>query len=239
MFRDLRADEIDVRIAQATEKGVSLLLYKDARCDQTILDETVGPMNWQRAHTRENANCTVSIWDEQKQQWIEKEDTGTESNTEKEKGLASDSFKRACVNWGIGRELYTAPFIWVGADKLKTLKYEGGRWKCKDNFQVSAITIERKTITGLEICNESTRNVCYTMGKCAEPPKDAPKDAPTETPKQPAAHRCMRCGNEITPVRFQSGKVMAVEEIVKNSASAYGQELCYECCKVAARANNG
>lgn len=101
MFRDLRADEIDVRIAQATEKGVSLLLYKDARCDQTILDETVGPMNWQRAHTRENANCTVSIWDDKKQQWISKEDTGTESNTEKEKGLASDSFKRACVNWGM------------------------------------------------------------------------------------------------------------------------------------------
>ena len=105
-FRTLQAGEIDCRIATVTEKGVSLLLYKDARVDQNILDETVGPMNWQRAHSRDNANCTVSIWDGEKQQWISKEDTGTESYTEKEKGLASDSFKRACFNWGIGRELY-------------------------------------------------------------------------------------------------------------------------------------
>ena len=75
-------------------KGCSLLLYKDARCDMNILDETVGSKNWQRKHTRDNANCIVSIWDEDKKQWIEKEDTGTESYTEKEKGQASDSFKR-------------------------------------------------------------------------------------------------------------------------------------------------
>lgn len=100
-FRLLRADEIDARIASCGNWGVSLLLYKDARCDQNILDETVGCMNWMRHHSRDNANCIVSIWDAEKQQWIEKEDTGTESNTEKEKGLASDSFKRACFNWGM------------------------------------------------------------------------------------------------------------------------------------------
>lgn len=100
-IRLLRADEIDARVAQINEKGASLLLYKDARCDMNILDETFGAMNWQRTHTRENANCIVSIWDEEKKQWISKEDTGTESNTEKEKGLASDSFKRACFNWGM------------------------------------------------------------------------------------------------------------------------------------------
>ena len=125
MFRLLRADEIDARVGTAKDggKGVSLLLYKDARCDQNILDETVGPMNWQRSHNRDNANCIVSIWDEKKEQWISKEDTGTESKTEAEKGLASDSFKRACVNWGIGRELYSAPFIWISGDPAK-LKYE-------------------------------------------------------------------------------------------------------------------
>lgn len=90
-FRLLKADEIEARISQVSEKGVTLLLYKDARCDMNILDETVGPLNWQRHHSRENANCTVSIWDEDKKQWIEKEDTGTESKTEVEKGLASDS----------------------------------------------------------------------------------------------------------------------------------------------------
>ena len=89
MFRDLRSDEIDVRIATVSDKGVSLLLYKDARCDMNILDETVGPYNWKRKHTRDNANCTVEIWDKEKNEWISKEDTGTESNTEKEKGLAS------------------------------------------------------------------------------------------------------------------------------------------------------
>lgn len=105
-FRCLRADEIECRVQQVKDNGLILLLYKDARCDMIILDETVGAMNWQREHRRDNANCVVSIWDSEKCQWIRKEDTGTESNTEAEKGLASDSFKRACVNWGIGRELY-------------------------------------------------------------------------------------------------------------------------------------
>lgn len=113
MFRRLRADEIELRVGTCTDKGFSLLLYKDARCDMNILDETVGAMNWKREHLRENANCIVSIWDADKGMWVSKEDTGTEPFTEKEKGLASDSFKRACVNWGIGRELYSAPFIWI------------------------------------------------------------------------------------------------------------------------------
>ena len=99
MFRDLRADEIDVRISQVGEGWLSLLLYKDARVDMDILDETVGNMNWQRKHLRDNANCIIEIWDKEKGQWISKEDTGTESYTEKEKGLASDSFKRAGFNW--------------------------------------------------------------------------------------------------------------------------------------------
>ena len=98
-FRNLKADEIECRINTIDEKGLSLLLYKDARVDQNILDETVGAMNWQRKHTRDNANCIVEIWDNNKLQWIAKEDTGTESYTEKAKGLAGDSFKRACFNW--------------------------------------------------------------------------------------------------------------------------------------------
>lgn len=165
MFRDLRADEIECRVAQAKENGVSLLLYKDARCDQNILDETVGAMGWMRYHTRDNANCIVQIWDDEKQQWVGKEDTGTESNTEKEKGLASDSFKRACFNWGIGRELYTAPFIWINAKDCKNLfskkaRERGGEektvWKCSDDFYVAKIAIEDKRIVGLAIRNRTT-----------------------------------------------------------------------------------
>lgn len=161
MFRDLRADEIECRVAQAKESGVSLLLYKDARCDQNILDETVGPMNWMRHHSRDNANCTVSIWDKDKGQWIGKEDTGTESNTEKEKGLASDSFKRACFNWGIGRELYTAPFIWIKAESCTSLKQNGQKWKCYDTFAVEAISIEGKKIVGLAIRNTKSGKRCF------------------------------------------------------------------------------
>lgn len=167
MFRDLRADEIECRVAQIkTDKdgaaiGVTVLLYKDARCDQNILDETVGPMNWQRHHTRDNANCVVSIWDEKKQQWIGKEDTGTESNTEKEKGLASDSFKRACFNWGIGRELYTAPFIWIKAEDCMALRQNGQKWQCYDSFYVEKIAIKNHRITGLAIRNTKSGKRCF------------------------------------------------------------------------------
>ena len=152
-FRTLRADEIDVRMAQVRPNGISLLLYKDARCDMNILDETVGAFGWKREHTRDNANCIVSIWDEEKNQWISKEDTGKESNTEKEKGQASDSFKRACFNWGIGRELYTAPFIWIPADKCNIRDK-----KCYDKFYVSQIIYDdKKQIVAVAINNEKTR----------------------------------------------------------------------------------
>lgn len=149
-FRALRADEIDVRISTISEKACTLLLYKDARCDMNILDETVGATNWQRAHTRDNANCIVSIWDDSKGQWIFKEDVGKESYTEKEKGLASDSFKRACFNWGIGRELYTAPkiLLWPGAFEVKEIKGKPGTY---DTFAVDSIEIENHVIKALKI----------------------------------------------------------------------------------------
>ena len=117
-------------------------------------------MNWQRIHTRDNANCIVSIWDEKKQQWISKEDTGTESNTEKEKGLASDSFKRACFNWGIGRELYTSPFIWIPAEQCNISNGSNGS-KCYDRFSVEKIIIEEKKIKAISIMNESKKVRCF------------------------------------------------------------------------------
>lgn len=156
-FRLLKANEIECRIARCDSWGVQLLLYKDARCDMNILDETVGSLNWQRHHNRDNANCIVSIWDESKQQWIEKEDTGTESFTEKEKSIASDSFKRACVNVGIGRELYTSPAIFVSPNQLATLRQEGTKWKCNDFFEVADIQYLDRTISYVKIYNTKTR----------------------------------------------------------------------------------
>lgn len=216
-FRDLRADEIEVRVATARENGVSLLLYKDARCDMNILDESVTPMNWMRSHTRENANCIVSIWDERKCQWISKEDTGTESNTEKEKGLASDSFKRACFNWGIGRELYTAPFIWVDASACKTLKQnDRGVWQCQDKFIVSEITIENKRITALSIVNAKTKAVVFHMGAVN---------------RNEPAHYCEDCTLQIQPTTKRNGEPWPVAEIVEYSAGRFGRMLCPACQK--------
>lgn len=112
-FRNLRADEIQIRPTDTKFKGSALLLlYKDARCDMAILDETVGAFNWKKSYyeVKGNLYCSVGIRDNNGD-WVEKSDCGAESNTEAEKGEASDAFKRACVNWGIGRELYTTPKI--------------------------------------------------------------------------------------------------------------------------------
>jgi hypothetical protein len=169
-FRKLNPDEIECRVGTISEKGLSLLLYKDARCDMNLLDETVGPMNWKREHTRENRNCIVSLWDEDKKEWVSKEDTGTESDTEAEKGLASDSFKRACFNWGIGRELYTAPFIWIKAADCNITDGFQGRKKCNDKFVVAKLTYkENGDIDGLAIVNEKTKKVVFLQ----EPRKEA------------------------------------------------------------------
>lgn len=185
-FRTLRADEIELRVGTCNAGGFSLLLYKDARCDMNILDETVGCMGWQRHHSRDNANCIVSIWDDNKNQWIEKEDTGTESNTEKEKGLASDSFKRACVNIGIGRELYTAPFIWIkGHTKPKT----NGKYVPEDNYDkdltLTAIEYdENRNISRLVIKDKNNMAVfSYPKGTSDKSISKPQKDAVTSTQK--------------------------------------------------------
>lgn len=178
IFRALRSDEVELRVSTCSAKGFSLLLYKDARCDQNILDETVGAMNWQRHHSRENANCIVSIWDEEKKQWIEKEDTGTESFTEKEKGLASDSFKRACFNWGIGRELYTAPFIWISGN---TTKNDKGKYVPENSYDRTLRIAELESENGV-ICKlvlkDKSGKVVFSHGS------NAPKSPQWEEAKK-------------------------------------------------------
>ena len=160
-IRLLTADEIECRVGIISEKGLSLLLYKDARADMKILDEVYGSNNWQRIHEMIGGNlyCTVQIYDEQKKQWISKMDVGTESYAEKEKGQASDSFKRACVSVGIGRELYTAPFIWIPGTKAN-IQMKGDKYFTYDKFRVSDITYNNKReITGLLILNQNGEKV--------------------------------------------------------------------------------
>ena len=158
-FRDLTAEEIECRIQSVHKegKGLVLLLYKNARCDMNILDETVGAENWQREHyeCKGNLFCRVGIdvnalAECATPRWVFKSDCGVESNTEAQKGEASDSFKRACFNWGIGRELYTAPFTWISADKCNI---KDG--KCYDKFEVEKIIIENKRIVALAIWNKT------------------------------------------------------------------------------------
>lgn len=164
-FRDLKANEINVRIARVkdTEKsrGVTLLLYKDARCDANILDETVGSENWTNRfyECKGNLYCSLGIRNNADEPFVFKDDCGAESYTEKEKGEASDAFKRAGFKWGIGRELYTAPFIWV---KGTDCNIKDG--KCLDTFYVKHIKIEDKKIVQLVIFNNKTEQDCFTYG---------------------------------------------------------------------------
>ena len=173
-FRNLTESEIDVRVQSVKENGLIALLYKDARCDMNILDETVGPENWARHHfdVKGNLFCEVTIrcpryekGEDGKEyivgyEWVGKSDCGTESNMEAVKGESSDSFKRACFNWGIGRELYTAPFTWIPADKCNI---KNG--KCFDKFSVEKIKIENGTITALAIWNDTKKCRAFVWNK--------------------------------------------------------------------------
>lgn len=168
-FRKLRASEIDCRVQtiNAEKKAVIALMYKDARCDMRILDETVGAENWQRDHKEIKGvvYCGVGInvnyaHPEVEPRWVWKWDAGAESYTEKEKGEASDSFKRACFNWGIGRELYTSPFIWIEGVNVTE---KNGKSYCKDKFAVRNIEYDGESISFLTISNQKGQ-IVYSYG---------------------------------------------------------------------------
>lgn len=167
-FRDLTADDIEVRVQSVKQNGLILLLYKTARTDMSILDETVGAENWQDKfyEVKGIMFCSIGINANYKNselpdRWIWKSDAGTESNQDAEKGNASDARKRAGFAWGIGRCLYTSPFIWIDTDKCnikdtaKKDKYGKSVFICNDRFAVEKIKIENKQITGLSIINKT------------------------------------------------------------------------------------
>ncbi len=173
-FRTLKAEEIEVRVQQVTEKGAIALIYKDARADMNLLDES--KVKWKREHQLINNRlfCTVSIWDEEIKEWVSRQDVGVESNTEAAKGEASDSFKRACFNWGIGRELYSSPFIWIPANKMEVR--EAGktpqgktRYTTFDKFKVAKISYNtNREINGLAISNAKTNAVVFVYDNTKE-----------------------------------------------------------------------
>lgn len=187
-FPLLKAENIECRVGMvkttATANGCTLLLYKDARVDMQVLDSVVGAENWQREHyeVKGNMYCRVGIYagvfNENRTDWIWKADCGTESYTEKEKGEASDSFKRACFNWGVGRELYTSPFIWI---KLEKEEAENGRLSPKLKFFVKEIAYNTDRSINYVVIVDNNDKVRFTNKRTTTPPPVpekilAPKD---------------------------------------------------------------
>ena len=222
-FRLLKEDEIECRVGNVSSKGYTLLLYKNARADMTILDEIVGCGNWQREHyeCKGNLFCKVGININYKQlgeepYWVWKSDCGSESNTEKEKGEASDSFKRACVNWGIGRELYSSPFIFINCQtkaKSNGYGYELPDSEKNRKFKVNLIDYVGKKISKLIIADAKTGEIVFSIG-----------NNKTKTEKveiEETKLTCANCGELIT------------EKVASYSKSNFGKELCMKCQKEA------
>ena len=228
-FRLLRPDEIEVRVSEVLKdgKGIRLLLYKTARTDSAIMDETFGPMRWQCRYECIDGKmyCGIGVKDADSGEWVWKWNVGTESNTEAEKGQASDALKRAGFVWGLGSELYTAPKITVWSDNVN-LRESGGKWRCYDNFQVDRIGYDGAgRITELLITNTSKRCVAYQMGV-----KDG---TPVQTLKGPEPVMCEACGKEITGYTGRGGKPVPIAEGVAFSREKYGKALCPECIRIA------
>lgn len=166
-IRSLKPEEIEIRVQQVTEKGAQLLLYKDSRCDKRILDETFGIFGWENRYEEIKGNlfCTISIYDDEKQQWIDKCDCGTESFSEKEKGEASDAFKRAGFNVGIGRELYTRIFYFASVPTKKNDKGKYDLVNKYEKFTVAEISTNEETekIEKIKIV-DSKGNIVFSYG---------------------------------------------------------------------------
>lgn len=232
-IRTLTAEDIDVKVKQVTEKGAVLLLYKNARVDMNILDETFGSENWECDYKEIKGNlyCGIGVSENSGMAFVWKWDCGIESREDEgneKKGEASDAFKRAGFKWGIGRELYTAPFIFV---KVETVK-DGSKYKLANPFEkfyVKTINYSAKTINQLVII-DSKGNVVYDMTSKSTyqtPQKTPTKEKPQETAPTDFIYECQNCGREIT------------EKVAKYSKEKFGQELCFDCQKNQRNLDNG
>lgn len=209
--RELHADEIECRVKKVTKSGLVILLYKTARTDMNILDETYGAENWQTDYKEIKGNlyCGIGIRSDTGE-WIWKWNCGIESREDGEgnekKGEASDAFKRAGTLTGIGRSLYTAPFIFVKKGKYK----EDDKGKPKEDFAVEKYAAENGKITQLVIKNQSGE-VVYSFETAMER-------------RLGGKLICERCGNEITA----HGRYTA-DQVAENSRKIYGSQLCGKC----------
>lgn len=236
MFREeipkLYADDIEVKVKQVSQKGAVALLYKTARTDMRILDKCVGPENWQDEYheIKGNLYCTIKIQNPVTGEWVGKTDCGTESREDGEgnqkKGEASDAFKRAGFKWGIGRELYTAPFIFLNVPTVKN----GNRFELKDRFDrfsVKSITYrDNRSIKDLVIVNQRGAVVYSNKGKSAPDP-DATPAPPTQQPQQHHSLTCDLCGQPISAIMYQ-GQTLTAQQ----TADRFGK--CLVCLQAEA-----
>lgn len=225
-FRPLFADEIEVKVKQVKENGSVFLLYKTARTDMDLLDETVGPENWQCDYQEIKGNmyCAISIWSEKHQQWIRKQDCGIESREDgdgnEKKGEASDAFKRAGFKWGIGRELYTAPFIWVSSDIVKT-KAVGNGFRVSDPFAKFYVAKIEYAENG-DICElvikDNKRNTVFTYGK------NSRNEPITVTPAE--KHLSEQCENKIRFAKSSAELIAIYHEYASSEPIKELKEAC-------------
>lgn len=222
-FRLLKPEEIECRVSNVSEYGATLLLYKTARIDADLLDEKYGPFGWQNDFKLVDGVLYGGIGiKDGSGSWIWKYDAGTESNTEAEKGRASDAFKRAGFKWGIGRELYSAPRTFIPADKCKVKKNEKtGKWQCFDVFDVSEIDYdEQQRICYLKI--ELKGKTVFEWGE--------PKD-PEKYNKALGQIICADCGKVIRSRKKKDGSVWEAKDIAAYTRAIAGRDLCVECGK--------
>ena len=228
-FRLLTADDIEVKVKQVSAKGAVLLLYKTARTDMDILDETVGAENWKDDYKEIKGNlyCTISIYDKEKSEWIEKWDCGIESREDgdgnEKKGEASDAFKRAGFRWGIGRELYSSPLVWVSSSDFTIKSYTANgkeKFKTDDRFSVKSISYDsNRRVNQLTIVNDKTRKVVYTFGSEPVEKKEYPKLT------------CDNCSKVIVGYTNTRGRQVPPEELIKQTKMKFGKQYCLDCAK--------
>ena len=200
LIRTLYPEEIELKVQMVRQNGACFILYKDSRVDMNLLDEAFGPLGWKNEHFVLDGKtfCTISIWDSVKNEWITKSNVGSLDNNNgaggsaKVKGEISDSFKRAATVVGIGRELYTAPFIWIGADKIEIRQQGDGKdakYSTNTPLHVSMIEYdEKRRISLLEIQKDRDGQVVYRYHRPGYTSKAAQNNAAAQN-QRPAAQQ--------------------------------------------------
>lgn len=192
-IRTLRPEEIELKSQSVKQNGAVFALYKDSRVDMNILDEAFGTLGWKNTHEVIDGKtfCTISIWDPEKKEWVTKSNVGSlDSNngagtSVKVKGEISDSFKRAATVVGIGRELYTAPFVWIGSDKIEIKANNKGGFFCNTPIRVSEIEYdENRRICLLKIVKERDGQLVYSFRRKPQQQTNAPQNDKQALPQQ-------------------------------------------------------